>query len=210
MEIGLFSIKEADLAEPFINLLTSMSSLAGVSFINTALPYIGPLEKGFELLTGSGNDTVLEIGIKNEFSIINTGYYVVIRASKSSINVSDLKIDTNDFRLLYKNNTIVEDYPYMVFEISSSQNRDDWFNIPEISDSYNKLQEQVRKGIMEDVKNALTVFKLIVLTSPDLLIRDGKIIYKKVENEITEIFATTTTSKSKSYQLKNLKEFSLS
>jgi hypothetical protein len=98
----------------------------------------------------------------------------------------------------------------MVFEISSSQNRDDWFNIPEISDSYNKLQEQVRKGIMEDVKNALTVFKLIVLTSPDLLIRDGKIIYKKVENEITEIFATTTTSKSKSYQLKNLKEFSLS
>jgi predicted RecB family nuclease len=63
---------------------------------------------------------------------------------------------------------------------------------------------------MEDVKNALTVFKLIVLTSPDLLIRDGKIIYKKVENEITEIFATTTTSKSKSYQLKNLKEFSLS
>jgi hypothetical protein len=209
LEIGLFSIKEADLAAPFISLLTSMSSLGGVSFINTALPYIEPLEKGIELLTGSGDDTILEIGINTELNIIKTGYYVVIRAEKDSINVGDLKIDKNDFRLLDKNNVPIKDYPYMVFEISSIPNRDDWFNIPEISDSYNKLQEQVRKGKTEDVSNALTVFKLVVLTSPDLLLRDGKIVYKKVEDEIKEIFATTPTSRTKSYQLKDLKEFTL-
>jgi hypothetical protein len=209
MEVGLFSIKEADLAAPFINLLSSMSSLGGVSFINTAMPYVEPLEKGIELLTGSANDTILEIGIDTEFiNVINTGYYIVIRAEKNSINVADLRIDQNDFKLVDKNGNPISDYPYMVFEISSVKNRDDWYDIPEISTSYNKLREEVRKGNTKEVTDALTAFRLIVYTSPDLLFRDGKIVYDKVDAEIKEIFVATPTS-NREFELKELKEFSL-
>jgi hypothetical protein len=209
MEVGLFSIKEADLAEPFINLLTSMSSLGGVSFISVALPYVKPLEDGIKLLTGSGADTILEIGINIELNKVNTGYFVVMRADKGEIDATNLIIDKEDFRLVDKDGNAVEDYPYMVFEISSTKNRDDWFNIPDVSTSYNKLQEEVQKGNYNDASDALKTFKRVVYTSPDLLLRDGKIIYEKVEAEITDILKAMQTSADTKFSLRNLSEFSL-
>lgn len=45
LELGLFSIKSADLIKPFVSLLTDISNLAGVSFIKAAEPYVAPLKK---------------------------------------------------------------------------------------------------------------------------------------------------------------------
>jgi hypothetical protein len=209
MEVGLFSIKEADLAAPFINLLSGMSSLGGVSFISTALPYIKPLEDGIALLTGSNDDTVLEIGINIELDKVKTGYFVVIRANKDEINAGDLIIDKEDFRLVGKDGNAIEDYPYMIFEISSAKDRDDWFNIPDVSASYNKLQEEVQKGNYNNASDALKAFKRIVYTSPDLLLKDGKTIYEKVEMDTTDILKAMQTSAASGFKLRNLSEFSL-
>lgn len=209
VQVGLFSIKEENLAAPFINLLSGMSSLGGVSFISAALPYVKPLEDGVALLTGSDDDTILEIGINTEMDKIQTGYFVVIRADKKNMKASDLIIDKNDFRLVGKDGKPIEDYPYMVFEISSSKNRDDWFNIPDVSASYNKLQADVQKANFNDASESLKAFKRIVYTSPDLLFKDGKIIYEKVEAEVSEILKAIQTSAAKEFRLKDLSEFQL-
>ncbi|MCX6238202.1 MAG: hypothetical protein NTY07_11715 [Bacteroidia bacterium] len=209
MEVGLFSIKEADLAAPFIDLLSGMSSLGGVSFISTALPYVKPLEDGIALLTGSGDDTILEIGINQELDKVKTGYFVVMRADKNEIDATNLVIDKEDFRLVDKDGNAIQDYPYMVFEISSLKNRDDWFNIPDVSATYNRLQEEVQKGNYNDASEALKVFKRIVYTSPDLLLKDGKAIYEKVDTEIKDILQAMQTSTDKKFRLKNLSEYSL-
>lgn len=209
MEVGLFSIKEADLAAPFINLLSGMSSLGGVSFISTALPYVKPLEDGIALLTGSGDDTILEIGINIELDKVSTGYFVVIRANKNDINASNLIIDKEDYRLVDKDGNAIEDYPYMVFEISSTKGRDDWFNIPDISTSFNKLQEEVQKGNYNEASEALKAFKRIVYTSSDLLLRDGKTIYEKVELDVNDILKAMQTSSDSGFKLRNLSEFSI-
>ena len=44
LEIGLCSIKEADLAGPFLDLLGSISKIAGVSFISASLPFVSILD----------------------------------------------------------------------------------------------------------------------------------------------------------------------
>jgi hypothetical protein len=209
VEVGLFSIKEADLAAPFINLLSSMSSLGGVSFISTAMPYVKPLEDGIALLTGSGDDTILEIGINMELDKVKTGYFVVMRADKDDVNAADLVIDKADFRLVDKEGNSVEDYPYMVFEISSAKTRDDWFNIPDVSTAYNKLQAEVQKGNYNDASDALKVFKRVVLTSPDLLPKDGKAIYSQVETDTNEILKALKSENEAAFSLRELSKYKL-
>jgi hypothetical protein len=44
--VALFSVKSADLAGPYLDLLTSLADTAGVSFLAAAKPYIEPLRKG--------------------------------------------------------------------------------------------------------------------------------------------------------------------
>jgi hypothetical protein len=193
-EVGLFSIKQADLAEPFIKLLADMSTLGGVSFVSAALPYVKPLEQGIELLTGSQSDTILEIGVVTEFNPVQTGYFVVMRAPANSIKTSELKVDKNDYRLTYKNGEDIEDYPYLVFEISASTNRDEWFNISEVSMAYNALREEVRKGDHTSAGKALQLFNRIVYTSPDLLMKDAEVIIKKVGDDVAKILSAVPTS----------------
>ncbi|HEY6979074.1 MAG TPA: hypothetical protein VH396_22415 [Chitinophagaceae bacterium] len=210
MEIGLFSIKSADLAAPFLNLLTKMSDLAGVSYIASALPYAEPLKDGINLLTGGADDTVLEIGISKTFEPINTGYYIVMRAPKEEIAIKDLQID-NDYKLMDVNKNPIKDYPYLVFQIFTTKERTDWFNIPDIASSYKKLQDDVNKGDFTSADESLRFFKRIVLTSNDLIFSDARTIISKVEEETNVILnVTRTATRSRtSKKLKSLSEFNI-
>lgn len=211
IEVGLFSIQEADLAAPFITLLSNMSALGGVSFITNALPYIKPLEEGISLLTGSSNDTILEIGVSMELDKIRTGYFVVMRADKKEIDVSDIIVDKEDFKLLNKNGNPIKNYPYMVFEISASDSRNDWFNIPELAMFYKRLRQVVQKGDYNESNESLNAFKRVVYTSPDLLFKDAKKIYEGVQKEISEVLPTIQTKyKKDEFLLKELHELNIS
>ena len=194
LEVGLFSIKSADLAAPFISLLEEMSGLAGVSFIGAALPYVKPIQNGINLLTGGQAKTILEIGLSKTFDKISTGYYVVMRVPKDQIDVTDVKVD-NDFRLTDKEGNPIKDYPYMVIQISSTPNKDDWSNIPEIQEAYSKLIDDVKKGDYNSAKESLLIFKRIVYLSNDLLLEDSKKIYGQVEATVGEFLDTTPVSK---------------
>jgi hypothetical protein len=44
LEVGLFAIKEKDLAEPYLDFLQSVGELAGISFVTPALNLIRPLK----------------------------------------------------------------------------------------------------------------------------------------------------------------------
>lgn len=209
VEVGLFSVKEADLAAPFIKLLTDMSALGGVSFISAALPYVKPLETGIELLTGSTDDTILEIGLNKDFNVVETGYYVVMRANKDDIDITDLRIDADDFKLVDTKGNAIADYPYFVFEISAKPNRDDWYNIPDISNSYNELRKEVEQGNYTEAGDALKVFKRTVYISPDLIFKDAKVIYQTIETEINQILDATRTAAKPTRRVKQLSEYSV-
>ncbi|WP_299217433.1 hypothetical protein [uncultured Aquimarina sp.] len=208
MEIGLFSIKSADLAKPYLGLLQEASTMAGVSFIGTALPYAGIIKKGVDLITGSQADTILEIGLSKTFATIKTGYYVVMRIDKDKVNQKDIFID-KDSRLVDRNGKAIKDYPYIVIQISGTNEKDDWARIPELQEAYKKLMDDVRKLDFTSSEDSLTVFRRTVLTSNDLNFNDAKRIVKQVQDKVKEILDTTQVAHNTSAELPSLESYNI-
>jgi len=197
LEMGLFSVKETDLAAPFIDLLETMSKQAGVAVISAAAPFVQPLKKGIDAIIGTDSDTILEIGVSTNFNPPKTGWFVIMRAPKEDNIVPSLMVTPTDFRLVDKETAKpVKDYPYMVFTITHSRQRDDWFKLPYLKESYQKIQDALRQGKYTDAQEQLVVFKRAALTSGDLLLDDALRINKLVEEKLKTVMDATMTAKS--------------
>jgi hypothetical protein len=184
LELGLFSLKSQDLIGPFLDLLGSLSQQAGVAYVSQAMPFVGPIKKGIELLTGTGKDVDLQIGIFDENNSPTTGWYVVIGADKQSpgLNLDQIRVDPRDGKLLDANKNAVTDFPYFVYTVSVSEQRDTWWNIPELKQKYDTLRNAIKEqsGI-QAVSQALASLKMYLLMSPDLLTKDALRISQEVE-----------------------------
>ncbi|SER90764.1 DNA/RNA non-specific endonuclease [Pedobacter rhizosphaerae] len=194
LEIGLFSIKEQDLLKPFVSLLSNLSTLGGVSFLSAALPYAKPLEDGISLLTNTA-DTRLEIGLNTEFKDLTTGYYVVMRKDVDEININEVHVSPNDYRLLDKHGKTIKDAPYMVLEIMASTTREDYYNIPEVAASYNSLRSLLATGKTDEAKAALENLKRVMYNSPELIFSDSKEIFKKISQQVSEQLESLSPTK---------------
>jgi hypothetical protein len=182
MEVGLFSVATADLAGPYLELLEMLSSAAGVASVAAALRFASPITHGINLLTAAADDSMLEIGVSRSESHPKSGWYVVIRASKSEFDVNSLRVDPQDGRLLDADGKPLKEFPYMVLETTAEPARDDWFQIPEISESYKSIQFEYRRGRQEQTEEAITAFCRTVLTCNDLLFCDAERLITKVKD----------------------------
>jgi len=189
MELGLFSIESVDYAGPFLKILESIATSAGVSYINMAIPFMGSLNEGVNLLFGIGKGITLEVGLSNTFDKPFSGYFVVVRAPKNKIELSNLRLD-NDYRLIDNNGEAITEYPYLVFSLDASAKREAWFEIPEIATAYKVVIDAVRTGNAKTTQEAFTIFKRITLTSPDLLIDDAERLVTKVGDELKRVLRT--------------------
>ncbi|WP_026732873.1 hypothetical protein [Fischerella sp. PCC 9605] len=195
-ELGLFSVKETDLAAPFIDVLETIASKAGVSFVSAAIPFIEPLKKGIDALTGASDGSILEIGVSAGMTPPKTGWYVVMRAQKGTVNVSDLLVTQPDYRLVSRTTgQLVQNYPYMVFCISASIQRSDWFRLPDLQKPYQKLREAVESQDYQEAQDLLTTFRRIALWSPDLITQDARRLANLISEKVREALQPTLTSR---------------
>lgn len=185
LELGLFSIKSADLAGPFLEILQTMSGLAGVSFVSAALPLLGPIKDGINLLAGAEKDSILEVGYSRDAWAPETGFAAVIRVPRGTIDTKSLRIGT-DGRLEDKTGVAVRDFPYMVWSVDVKDKRPDWFQIPELKAAYDALNADVKRGELDAVNTAFAVLRRSVLTSPDLLFKDAELIVKVVDQQVRQ------------------------
>ncbi|MFL6311976.1 MAG: hypothetical protein ACJ71W_07700 [Terriglobales bacterium] len=206
IEIGLFSVKSSDLAKPFLSVLETMATTAGVSFVTVAKPFVDPIKMGLELLTGS-HDLTLEIGLATTLNKPETGYFFVMRAARGTLDVSDLRV-AKDGRLVDRSNQPVSNYPYLVFRVEASDARDDWFLIPDIAAIHSELQKSVRAGKGTATEQLLAEFKRVVLTSPDLLPNDAQRLANEITAEVEKAIPTQLT-KTASAKLRSLKSINL-
>jgi hypothetical protein len=190
LEIGLFSIKEEDLASPFLALLETMSRTAGVSFVSTALPLVAPISQGIDLLTHANGDSVLEIGYTKTAFRPETGYYAVIGAKRGTL-VDELYVDRDGHLISATSGRPLEEYPYIVLAIEATSERENWFEIPDVAQAYAALRASVKTGVIDQVVESMAVFKRITLTSPDLLFRDAELLIRKVQSEIDSVTSNT-------------------
>lgn len=210
LQIGLFSVKSDNIAARFITLLESMSTIAGVSFITAAMPYIEPLKQGISLLTQlDGDDSILEIGLSRTIEPLKTGWFFVMRAPKENIDPATFQVTRNDHRLVDSMGNSIKAYPYMLFQVSASTKRPDWFMIPELATAYEVLQGHVKTGKFDDVEASLTAFKLATLTCPDLIERDAASLADKMDKKIKSIMQRAQTSARRQRKLPPFKDIGL-
>ncbi len=190
LETGLFSIEEANLIQPYLAMLEKASDLAGVTYASVAMPYVKLIISGVNMLLSAGSKTNLEIGLSRTFAQPETGYFVVIRANKDQVDTSSLSIDPNDYRIHDAYNTDVRDFPYMVFSLSASPERDNWYEIPDISIAYKELMDCLRQGRSDLSADQLAHFHRVVLTSPDLTDGDAERLTRKIDQKVELLLGT--------------------
>jgi hypothetical protein len=207
LELGLFSVKSADLVEPYLTLLERISGLAGVAVVNTALPFAQPLVDGVRLLTGGSDETMLEVGVATAFTPPQTGYYVVIRAPRHEWR-GRLRVGEGS-SLVNEAGDEVTQFPYLVFSVSADDKRDDWFQLPDIADAYRTLRSDVRRGNFELARESFAFFKRVALTSPDLLTDHSDMLVTKVEAEMQDALGATLTAGAEQTEMRELRDLNL-
>jgi hypothetical protein len=178
VEIALLSVREADLAEPFLSLLTSVADVAGVGLLKNAMQLAHPLINGVnDLLQRSAAE--LETGAALTWQAPRAGTYVVTRYDARQIAPEQVSL-TGDYRLLDPSgNPMVG--PYLVFTIESSGERPDWHAIPDISAAWEDLRATVRRGRHDDVDEAFAVLRRTAVFNADLLPIDGERLVAKAQ-----------------------------
>jgi hypothetical protein len=201
MELGLFSVPEADLLSPFLEVLQELSSVAGVSFLGSQTAILQPLRKGLDLLLGTASGPQLEIGLYQTWDRPKTGHYAVVRTSTTGPYTL-----TDDFRLQLSGAPAQESY--LVFSIEASSSRHSWARIPEIQHAYRDVVGDVQRD-PEAVRTSLEMFRRVAVLSPDLLAADGERLFALVEAEVRRAMPTTGTSATKTTALPSLAEIPL-
>lgn len=188
MEVGVFAVKVADLAQPVLALLQSISAKAGVAVVNQAMPFVDLIAQGVSAVTGAKDAASLAIALAREYTPVRTGWYAVIGAEQGQLEPASLRINPGDYALADSTGMAVTAYPYLLFSITASTQRDDFFGLPEIAVPYAELRTVVARGDAGRAKELLTLLQRTVHTSPDLLPDDAKRLFGMIQKQVDDAF----------------------
>jgi hypothetical protein len=187
LEIGLFSVKSGDLTGPYLELMDTLSSQAGVSFVSAAAPFVPVIRKGMELLTGNAGASSLEIGLDTAISMPRAGRYALIAADRNQIQEAQLSVAKDGWLMV--DGTMLRDYPWLVYRIDASSRRADFGDIPELKDAWRRLMTCIQARKRADAEEALNNLRVTALTSPDLIPTDADALTAKGANLMRRAFS---------------------
>jgi hypothetical protein len=191
VQLGLFSIKADDLTAPYLNMLDDLSGAAGVGFVRQALQFVNPIKNGINLLLGGGRDVKLDVGVNKGFPAPSTGTFLVMRATSDKINIDKLTLNKN-LELVDEAGNLVKEYPYLIFSVTTSETRDNWFAIPEIKKAHEDLMVALKRPT-EAEKEAYPAFRHACLTSPDLIYEDALALADKQRLRLADMLPAQQT-----------------
>jgi hypothetical protein len=194
MELGLFSVKGGDLAGPYLDLLNTLANVSGVAFLGAALPYVEPLRKGADLLFGNAEQSTLEIGLDKTWKKLRTGTWILMRAPKGKVDVSQLRVDETDGKVTDPQGRPYMDYPYLVFQVGKSRQREDWMLIPELKQAWDAIAAAVKEGKNNEAETRFAAFEVIARWSPDLVPADVDRLLAKVRARLGHLQPDTRMS----------------
>ena len=186
MEVALFSVAGADLAQPYLELLSSLTDTAGVAFLGSVKPFVDPIRRGAELLF-NGDGAQLEIGMQRADSPLRVGNIVLARLPKGTLQPDAVSLDHHDWRLLDRQGQPVTGFPYMVLGIEALAQRADYAKIPELLKGWNEVRDAAQGGQPDDeVLRQFAQLRRTIWLSPDLVQADKKRIAAIFQRELAD------------------------
>lgn len=207
VELGLFAMPAADLLEPYLDVVESISKISGVNLVTAAAQLVPTVKSALTALLGAADTPRLEIGVSTTFAVPSTGYYCAVRADRDDPALADIGLGP-DSRLVHADGKEV-DSPYLVFQLTCTRQRDDWAEIPEVQMAYQEIGDAVRRGDLLWAKEALAVFGRTAILCPDLLAADGQRLHELVVKEVDLAFPDALTSASAPQAMPELKTLPL-
>jgi len=186
LEVGLFSIKKGNLLSPVLDYVTSVSTAAGVSFVGAVKPFLPLITAGLDLLAGQQQDTEIEIALDTDMPLTTSTTMAIIAAPKKDIDLSKLKLDPSDHKLLLDNKSL--DYGYCVLSIRRVLQKTDFGEIPDLKEKYAAIQAAIKGNKIKDAEEALTAFRLATIASPDLIPSDAQGLVDRATKKVTAAF----------------------
>jgi hypothetical protein len=186
LELGLFSVKSGNLLSPVLDFVTQVSTTAGISFIGAVTPFVPLLTKGMDLIAGQVNDVALEVAFDADLDLNKSGTYAIISIPKTQIDTTKITVDRSDRKLL------LDGFPlecgYCVFSIRRALQKADYGEIPELKEKFAALVGAIKSNNVQVATDALTAFRLAVLTSPDLIPADADLLVAKAAAQVNKAF----------------------
>jgi hypothetical protein len=184
VDLGLFRLKAADLAEPYIGLLSEMAIAAGIAFAGPAAAFVEPLLSGLKGLMRAATKDGLEIGISRQFGQPKTGLFAVFGMPDSAGIRSRLTL--NQDRKVRLDGQPVEGKPYILFSIRRVPHRYDWHKLPGIGAAYRSARQALEPGGRPgDLNHLLAAFERATRLSDDLIGYDAEQIIREVRAQFT-------------------------
>jgi hypothetical protein len=193
LQIGLFSVVEQNLAAPFLSTLTALSNQVGVSFAATAKPFVDVISMGVAALSRDVGSVKLEIGLDRGYDPPVPGHYALIAAPAGALRDAKFDLDSSDGKLKVDGVHYTEK-PYIVFTIEAVTQQPRWGEIAELRAAYQKIREAKRLNDQAKAKDALTSFRLLALSSTDLIFSDAQALVKKAEDDLKTFFGSAKIS----------------
>ncbi|WP_405620933.1 hypothetical protein [Streptomyces sp. NBC_00076] len=193
VEIGLFSMPAADLLEPYLDVVENISKLAGVSLVTGGVPLVPTVKAAMDALFGSQDAPRLELGVAATFAQPHTGYYCAVRADRDEAGLADLALG-RDGRLVHSTDGREVAEPYLVFQLTCSEKRDDWAGIPALLAAYEEIRRAANRGDLQGAQQTLALFGRTAVFCPDLLASDGQRLRDVVRQEVEKAFPATATA----------------
>lgn len=207
VELGLLSVKSSDLAEPYLDLLEEIASIAGVSLLGPAATLVHPLRRGLDVLA-RGDPSVLEVGLSTTFASPETGLYCLVAADAAVFDHAALTLDAGS-QLIVRGSGPVTEYAYLVFSVEAYAVRHDWWQIPEVGQAHEELMREVHNDDFNGVREALANFRRIVITSPDLLAAHAQEVYDEVRDDVDRAMGPRAQSRTSRPGIRPLREIEL-
>jgi hypothetical protein len=186
LELGLFSVKATDLAAPYLKLLIGLAEKTGGLQAGAALPITEVLRQAAALLFGNDKQASLEIGVDTNWSDMTTGTWLLMRAPRDNIDLENIRLHATDGRITDANMLAVKEFPYLVFSIERSQQRDDWMTIPAITAAMDEIACAVRAARTEQAEALLVNLLAALEWMPELTTNDAQRLAAKLRAKIPQ------------------------
>jgi hypothetical protein len=193
LQIGLFSVIEQELAGAFLSTMTALSEKVGVTFVASARPFLDVISMGVSALTRQVGSVKLEIGMDKSFTPPVPGTYALIAAPVGDLSAAKFDVDPNDGKLKVDGKHY-EKQPYLVFTIEAVSRQERWGEIAELRNAYIAIRDSVKGNDQSKAREAMISFRLLTLTSSDLVEPDALRLIDAVNQRLALAFGSPMVS----------------